>query len=434
MGNLRGKHFRIRALGCRTNQYEAEAIASELVLRGALPVCNSNWDFVVLLSCTVTSESDRKCRQQVRRLRRENPCGIIVAAGCWAQELKESEAEKLGLDAVIGNRRKSVIPGIIEFLLESGEKTHKPVFDRLPSPPEGGWDPLRLSRPILHTRAFIKIQDGCDHFCSYCIVPFVRGGPVSRDGQDILDEVRNVAAAGCREVVLTGVHLGLYGSGGQGDLSGLVERIAEVQGISRIRFGSIEPFALDDRLVETLARIEAFCPHLHLPLQSGDDGVLAAMRRGYAVSDIVRIVERLRNQWPVNLHLSTDLLVGFPGESEEAFLLTLSLVEKLGFGRLHVFPFSPRPKTAAALMKETVGEDVTKERCERAIRKGNELVGNYASRFLGETVPVLVEAARDGYLKGLSPHFLPVRWKGRATPGEIVDVLVRRVENGELQG
>ena len=420
------------ALGCRTNQYEAEAVVSELILRGAVPSENE-WDFAILLSCTVTSEADRKSRQQVRRYRRENPQGMILAAGCWVQELEEAEATRLGIDAAVGNRLKSLIPETLEKLFEAGSRPAKPVFLRMPSPPSCGWDPLALEKPAMHTRAFIKVQDGCDHFCSYCIVPFVRGVPVSREPSDILAEVGRVARSGCSEVVLTGVHLGLFGASGPWTLAKLVEEIARVPGMQRIRFGSLEPFALDDELIRTLARTAAFCPHLHLPLQSGDDKVLAAMRRGYSSADFARIVGRIRELWPEKLHLSTDLLVGFPGETDAAFQRTLALVRELGFGHLHVFPYSPRPGTLAASMEGHLPEAVAKARCEEGIAVGDELLRKFAAPFLGTTVPVLVEKARDGELKGLTPHFLPVRWKGNGALGRIENLRVRLFEKGEFR-
>ena len=419
-------------LGCRTNQYEAEAVASALMLRGAVP-SRGAWDFAILLSCTVTAEADRKCRQQARRLRRENPEGLIVAAGCWAQELDEAEAARLGLDVMVGNRLKSLIPGTVETLLETGLRPGKPVMVRFPSPPAGSWDSLELAKPVLHTRAFIKIQDGCDHFCSYCIVPFVRGAPISRDPADILGEIGRVARSGCSEVVLTGVHLGLFGAGGEWSLSRLVEEIAGIHGILRIRFGSIEPFALCDELVQTLARTPAFCPHLHIPLQSGDDGVLLAMRRGYNSAGFARIVERIREIWPENIHFSTDLLVGFPGETDEAFQRTLALVRELGFGHLHVFPYSPRPGTMAASMKGHLPNEVARARCEEGISLGDELLARYASSFLGTSVPVLVEKTGREGLTGLIPQFLPVRWNGRGVTGRVEIVNVKCFENGELQ-
>lgn len=407
-------------------------MVSELILRGALPSENE-WDFAILLSCTVTSEADRKSRQQVRRYRRENPQGMILAAGCWVQELEEAEATRLGIDAAVGNRLKSLIPDTLEKLFEAGSRPEKPVFLRMPSPPSCGWDPLALEKPALHTRAFIKVQDGCDHFCSYCIVPFVRGVPVSREPADILAEVGRVVRSGCSEVVLTGVHLGLFGASGPWTLAQLVEEIARVPGIQRIRFGSLEPFALDDELIRTLARTAAFCPHLHLPLQSGDDRVLAAMRRGYSSADFARIAGRIRELWPENLHFSTDLLVGFPGETDAAFQRTLGLVRELGFGHLHVFPYSPRPGTLAASMEGHLPEAVVKARCEEGIAVGDELLRKYAAPFLGTTVPVLVEKARGGEVKGLTPHFLPVRWKGNGTPGRIENVRARFFEKGEFQ-
>ncbi len=433
MGTLAGKRFRIRVLGCRTNQYEAEAIASQLILRGAVPSAGV-WDVAVLLSCPGTSEADRTCRQQVRRLRRENPGGVIIATGCWAQEVDPSEARHLGLDAVVGNRLKWSVPDTAEFLLQGRAGGPVPLVSRLPSPPQEAWDGLQLDRPVLHTRAFLKVQDGCDHFCSYCIVPYVRGKPVSRDPGDILDEARRVAISGCHEIVLTGVHLGLYGGQDGWSLARLVEAISKVEGIERIRFGSIEPFALDEGLVKALAGIPSFCPHLHVPLQSGDDGVLMAMRRGYDSGGFARIIERVRSLWSEDVHFSTDLMIGFPGESDKAFRNTLSLVKNLGFGKLHVFPYSARPKTLAASLEGQVPESVKKDRCEEGITLGDGLLSRFAMKFLGSEVPVLVENRRKDELKGLTPHFLSVRWKGEGVAGKVKHVLVSRFENGEFQG
>ncbi|NLI95532.1 MAG: tRNA (N(6)-L-threonylcarbamoyladenosine(37)-C(2))-methylthiotransferase MtaB [Synergistaceae bacterium] len=433
MGKIEGKKFRIRVLGCRTNQYEAEAVASALVLRGARP-SEEEWDVAVLLSCTVTSEADRKCRQQVRRLRRENPQGVIVAAGCWAQELDEEEGAKIGLDAIVGNRLKSALPEILEKILAEGTRPRAPVVCRLPSPPNGDWDKLSVERTTLRTRAFIKVQEGCDHYCSYCIVPYVRGGPVSRDSGEILEEVRRVAVAGCREVVLTGVHLGLYRHGEGGGLARLVREIAKTPGICRIRFGSIEPFALDENLVRTLAETPGFCPHLHLPLQSGDDGVLRAMRRGYSAAEFRRIVEKVRGLWREKIHFSTDLLVGFPGESDAAFENTLALVRELEFGKLHVFPYSRRPGTEAACMEGQVPEAVVRARCEAGIRLGENLLERYAASFIGKTVPVLVEKRKGKEARGLTPHFLPVHWNGGGETGGVCDVEVKGYKSGKLLG
>lgn len=431
MGNLRGRKFRVKILGCRTNQSEAEALASELIGKGAVP-SEVEWDFAILLSCTVTSEADRKCRQQVRRLRRENPEGLVVAAGCWAQTLEEDDAASLGIDAVVGNRLKFLVPDTIEALLDLPSRPRHPVIHRFSTPPCGEWDPLRLEKPVFHTRAFVKVQDGCDHFCSYCIVPFVRGTPVSRDPEDVLSEVRRVAACGCPEIVLTGVHLGLFRGSGEWTLGRLVEEIANVPGILRIRFGSIEPFALDEELISSLARTPSFCPHLHIPLQSGDDKVLAGMRRGYDASGFARVVERVRALWPADIHFSTDLLVGFPGETDEAFGRSLELVRKLGFGKLHVFPYSKRPGTAAAELEEQVPEAAVRKRCEEGIATGEELLGRFASTFLGSTVPVLVEKSRAGKLGGLIPQFVPAAWEGEGKAGEVLKVPVRRFENGAL--
>lgn len=388
----------------------------------------------ILLSCTVTSEADRKCRQQVRRLRRENPRGVILAAGCWAQELDEEEGAEIGLDAIIGNRLKACLPEILEKILANGVRPQSPLVCRFSTPPDGSWDGLSVQRTTIHTRAFIKVQEGCDHFCSYCIVPYVRGTPVSRNPAEILDEARRVVEAGCCEVILTGVHLGLFRYGEEWGLARLVREIAKIQGVQRIRFGSIEPFALDENLIQTLADTPAFCPHLHLPLQSGDDRILRAMRRGYSAGEFRSLVWRIRERWQDHVHFSTDLLVGFPGESDAAFQNTLNLVRELEFGKLHVFPYSRRPHTEASRLEGHLPAAVIQARCEEGIRLGEQLLGRYAASFIGKTVPVLVERRKGNEPRGLTPHFLPARWTGEGKTGQICRVKIKGYEDGELFG
>jgi len=296
------------------------------------------------------------------------------------------------------------------------------------------WDGLFLSRPLLHTRAFVKIQDGCNHFCSYCAIPYVRGFPVSRDPGDILSEVEQIAGSGCSEVVLTGVHLGLYGKYGSVSLAEIVRRIASVEGLRRIRFGSLEPFGLDDELLEALAAEPRFCRHLHLPLQSGSGSVLARMKRGYTPGEFLSLAEKARRFLGDDLHISTDVLVGFPGESEGDFDDTLSLIKACRFGKVHVFPFSPREGTEAWSYPDKIPRETVLRRTREALSAADGLLAGFASRWVGSDVPVLVEETAGNSFQGLTPSFLRVAARGGAERGEELPVRITRISGDSLRG
>lgn len=428
---LKGKRVRVHALGCRTNQYEADAIVSGFLRQGAHLAERDDFDVAVLLTCTVTAMADRKCRQLIRRWRRECPDAIIVAAGCWAQRIPEREAAGLDLDLLVGSRCKSLIIPTVSDLL-AGRVTANPLVLREDVLGDSHWDPLHLDAPSLHTRAFLKVQDGCDHFCSYCIIPWVRGKPVSRPLDEVEKETRSVVASGCSEVVLTGVHLGLYGRDLSTGLDELVLRLAEIPGLKRLRFGSLEPFAVDEKLLSALAGCSVFCPHLHLPLQSGDGGILSAMKRGYTPEEFADKVRLIRSYLGDDIHLGSDVLAGFPGETDSAFRNTLDLVRDLGFGRLHVFPFSSREGTPAANLPGQVCRHLAEERCREGIALGQELLDRYARRWVGREVDLLVEEAGGDHITGFSRHYLRVVAEGDAGVGSERKIFVRSAEQGEL--
>ena len=436
MSALEGRTIRLEVLGCRTNQYEGDALAFALSEAGARVVDAPPYDAVVLVSCTITAVADRKGRALLRRFRRECPGAVVVLCGCQAQAMPLEEARSLGVDVLVGNRRKALLPELLARRLASPARAGEMETCR-GDVRQAPWDPLEMGRPVLHTRAFLKIQDGCDHGCAYCIVPSVRGGPVSRPPDEVLAEVRRIVASGCVEVVLTGVHMGLYGRGVPYSLGELVRRLGKMEGLRRIRFGSLEPFALSVELLEELRSVRTFCPHLHIPLQSGDDEVLRRMRRGYSASRFARQVDALRRTFGDDVHVSTDLLVGFPGENEEAFRRTLALVTQLQLGRLHVFPYSPRPGTAAAAWPDRPSREEARERCREGEALGKALLSRYAARFVGREVEVLVEEGKNGTFQGLSPHFLRVRYEGvdgAEKPGTLVTVKIRSEDRGVLRG
>lgn len=430
---LRGKKIWIHALGCRTNQYESEALASMLFLKGAEIITNpSGIDAAIILSCTVTATADRKCRQLSRKIKRLSPGCILVVCGCWAQRISESESRSLGIDILIGSRNKSCIPEMLERYLKHGSKLEYSL-ERRGIMENDQWDPLFLEKPLLHTRAFVKVQDGCNHFCSYCIIPYVRGYPVSRDPDDIISEVSHVVSAGCHEVVLTGVHLGLYEKYGSISLGDLVKKLSCISGLWRIRFGSLEPFALSEGLLMALSETPEFCRHLHLPLQSGDDSVLSLMKRGYTGEDYLRMVDRVRYHLGEDVHISTDILVGFPSEDDKAFHNTLDLVDKADFGKLHVFPFSPREGTPAFEMGPSVPSKVISERVHEVLESGEKSLARYCKRWIGRPVELLLEKKEGSSIEGLTREFIRVQALGDSEVNNIVKVIPRSISPGGLK-
>lgn len=431
---LEGKKFLVHVLGCRTNLYESEAIASMLEARGAVRSSDDHADVAVIVSCAITSSASAKSRRLVARCRREHPNAVIALCGCWVQVEGKDRARELGADVIVGNRRKASIPDLIERAIET--RSHQvDMIDDLFSC--SSWDPLTCDRPTAHTRAFIKAQDGCSRRCSYCVVPIARGPQIARRLEEVVSEARSAALAGCREIIITGIHLGSYAHEGRG-LGSLVEAVASVEGVERVRLGSVEPFALSDETLERLASVPEFCPHLHLPIQSGDDGVLAAMRRGCTRESLIEVSRLVRKRLGDDVHISTDLIVGFPGESEEAFSRSLELLEEMRVGRVHVFPFSARPGTDAAKMSDAVASGVVDARVEAALALGRKLLDDYASRSIGRRCSVLAEPSDDGSLVGWTRHYVRARAFAEKdvsiAAGKIYEISPASVASGILLG
>ena len=398
---LNGKRFYIFAMGCRSNQYEGEALASALRAKGAI-LSIEHPDIIIVVTCTITSQADMKTRKLFRKLRKKNNEAYIVATGCYAQGACGSDLSSLGVDLLVGNRLKHRIVELIEEYLGSDRRFNE-VRTQLADNQD--WDRLQLDTPGSHARAFIKIQDGCNHGCSYCIVPSVRGMPSSRDPQDILLEVQRVVDSGCVEVVLTGIHLGLYSYDGI-SLANLIIQLGKISGLKRLRLGSIEPLAVTQGLVAVLAETSCFCPHLHIPLQSGDDAVLNRMRRGYNRHDFYKIVEQSRTFLGENTHFSTDLMIGFPGETREAFQNSLQLLNQLKFGKIHVFPYSARKGTLAYDMENQIPAEVIKERTAEALEFSSRQLDSYAESWIGKPVSILVEKAQKTGLEGWTKEYI----------------------------
>ena len=414
----------VHVFGCRTSLCEGEYIAGELLSLGHEITESITTDIssAVIVTCSVTAEADRKCRQLVRRVRKVlGDYGILAVCGCWSQGLDVESARDLGIDILGGSKGKSILPSAVDYALKHG-RVFRDIREH-----SSDWEELPLTSTVMHSRAFVKIQDGCNHFCSYCIIPYLRGRPVSRQPENIVSEIHRLIENGTKEIIFTGIHLGIYGRDIGTSLAELVRRVSGIDGVKRLRLGSLEPFCLDYDLMTSLAECKSFCHHLHLPLQSGDNGILSAMRRGYNAEDFVRVCENARAVISPNLHISSDILVGFPGETDEAFRNTLDAMKASGFGRVHVFPYSARNGTLAAEMSNQVSHAVKVSRTSMAISLGREMFADYAGKFVGHEVEVLIE--RDN--KGHSRHYIEAECYGG--DNEMVKAEVIRFGDGRLE-
>lgn len=418
----------IHVFGCRSSLCEGEYIAGSLISHGheITEDLAEGINSAVIVTCSVTHEADRKCRHLIRRVRKIlGSNGILAVCGCWAQAVDKNIACDLGIDILGGSKGKSLIPSaLIDMLIHGRKFLDLRVHDILTN---SNWEELPLTSTVMHSRAFVKIQDGCNHFCSYCIIPFLRGKPVSRPPQNIISEIHRLIDNGTKEVIFTGIHLGLYGRDIHTSLAELIRRVAMIDGLKRLRLGSIEPFCLDDELINALADCNAFCHHLHIPLQSGDDAILSAMRRGYKAEDFIRICENLRRKISQDIHISTDILTGFPGENDTAFNNTLDVMRASKLGRVHVFPFSPRNGTTAANMSGQITHSVKIQRVAKAISLGRELFNSYAKSFIGHDIEILIE--HDG--KGHTRHYIEAACNGNNN--EILKAEVIRFDGEYLQ-
>jgi len=401
------KRASLHTLGCRLNQAETSVLESRLRKEGyELVAFGQPTDLLVVNTCSVTKEAERTCRYVVRKTLKHSPEAFVAVTGCYAQTGGQELRSMAGVDLIVGNQFKWDLPAMLpapEHLRKSPkpEIVHSKTIDRddFILPEYGTPD---------STRASVKIQDGCNVMCSFCLIPFARGHERSRVLEDTIQEAALRAAAGYREIVLTGVNIGRYKQDGR-DLLALIDALERIDGLERIRISSIEPTTIDDGLIERMAGSSSkLCPYLHVPLQSGDDAILTAMNRPYRVRDFVKLIERAVRAVP-SLGLGTDVMVGFPGESEEAFLNTVRLAETLPFSYLHVFPFSARPGTAAMRLSGSVTPGLIRERAMRlaALDRAKRIL--FAERHIGSTLPVLFEAGETcGFASGTAPNFLRV--------------------------
>ena len=389
-------------LGCKVNQYDSQAMLELFEQAGYEPRAFTDVaDVYVVNTCTVTGTGDKKSLNAVRRALRTNPQAEVVIAGCLAQRDGEKLLET-GARLVIGNACRGEVVTLLEDAIEKGERVAA-VTDILRTP----YEPLSISSHEGHTRAMLKIQEGCDRYCTYCIIPYVRGGIRSRKPEDIAQEACRLAQAGFQELVLTGIHLTSYGR----DLesASLIDavRACDVPGVNRIRLGSLEPVIVTEEFVSALQKEKKVCPQFHLALQSGSDAVLKRMRRRYTTEDFRRACALLRQAFP-DCAITTDVITGFPGEAEEEFAQTVAFSREIGFARMHIFPYSARQGTPAAAMPNQVRRAVREERARQLIAVGNELAETYRASWIGKQAEVLLEETdENGLTHGYTAEYMP---------------------------
>lgn len=416
------KTFTVATLGCKVNQAETEKIIGRFLEAGFELVDSfEKADVSIINTCTVTAQADHKSRQAIRRARR-NQDAFVVATGCGVVTESSGITSIQGIDLLAGNRDKEELVTLVRNRLNGEDRrVQTPAF----------------SKQHLHTRALVKVQDGCDHFCSFCIVPFVRGKPASKPASEILAEVEGLVNAGVKEIVITGVNLGKYGAdlNGNKGLVGLLENILRIDPLGRVRLSSIEVNNITPKFVSLFGRNPKLCHHLHIPLQSGSNRILQAMNRGYKAEEYLGKISQLKAV-ASDVALTTDVMVGFPGETDEDFEATRSLIEKTRFRKLHVFKFSPRPGTPAAELPDQMAEEVKDKRSSELIKLGDELAKSYLSGFAGREIEVLVEKKmRDGLLTGISDNYIRVCFEGSPDlVGELVTVRTTEAKDGCLYG
>ncbi len=396
-------------LGCKVNQYDSDAMRTLFVRNGYTAAGEDEpADVYVVNTCSVTSIGDRKSRQMIRRIRRAHPDSVIAVAGCYAQ-LAPEVFEKMGdVDVIVGLQNRTHIVDYVEEAMHRTDK--KPLNQTVDIMKVDRFENMEVDvEGEVRTRAFIKVQEGCDNYCTFCIIPYARGRLKSRLQKDAVDEIRRLVSKGYREVVLTGIHLGNYGKDLHDgtSLASLVAELVKIPDLLRIRLGSIESVELSEELISIIQNEPKVCRHLHLPLQAGSDAVLKGMNRHYRLPQFKKLINELREKVP-GIALTTDLIVGFPGETEENFQETLDTLREIRFSAIHVFPYSRRIGTPAASYPNQISNEVKKDRVHRVQEVEKEIALEYRKQFMGQVVHVLAEEIKDGYYEGLTDEYVRV--------------------------
>ena len=406
--------FYIKTLGCKVNSYESEYIRN-ILLNNNYKEVEENADVCIVNTCTVTNTADNKSKQVINNIKKNNPHAIVIAMGCFCQFRNESIEELIQADIIIGNKNKSKILDYINQF----EKDKKRIMDFYDM---GNleFEDMEVKKYTHHHRAFIKIEDGCNNFCSYCIIPYVRGRVRSKDFNKCLIEVNDLAISGHKEIVLSGIHTGQYNSDGK-RLSVLINEISKVEQIKRIRLSSVEIVELDDNMMNIIENNSKFVSHLHIPLQAGSDHILKLMNRRYDVKYFLDMTDKIKSKRK-DIALSTDVIVGFPGESEEDFQETLDTCRKVGFSKIHVFPYSDRNGTVASRMTDKIPGNIKKDRVRRLMDLSNQLEKKYFESRIDTKVEILIEEKKDDYYLGFTSNYIPLKLKGNYNINDIYDI------------
>lgn len=411
----------IMTLGCKVNTYESEYVIDLLEKAGYIiksfdDIC----DVYIINTCTVTNNSDAKSRKMIRSAIKKNPNACVVAMGCFIEANKDYNIE--GLDIIIGNKDKSKIVALLDEYFTKKEAIRRLYYEEF-----NEFEDMFITNFKDRTRAFVKIQDGCENFCSYCIIPFARGKCRSKGFNSVLKEIEALIKNGYQEIVLTGIHTGNYGVDIDTNFATLLREIVKIEGLKRLRISSIEITELTDEVLEIIKNNDVIVNHLHIPLQAGSDEILRLMRRKYNLKQFYNKIAEIRKIRP-NIAISTDVIVGFPGESEELFQKTIKTCEELAFSKIHVFPFSERKNTRAVELPNKISGNVKKDYARRLIEVSKRLEINYMQKFLNKEVEVLVEEEKDGYSYGHTGEYLYVKVKGKLPHNEFVKVIIESVE------
>ena len=421
------------ALGCKVNQYESEAIAELFAEKGYKIVgIDEEADVYVINTCTVTNFGDKKSRQLIRKVKRQNENAIVAVVGCYAQTAPQELMQVEGVNLVIGTKDRAQIVEMVEnYSFEKGVENH--VSDIMK---ERVFEPLSIQKLANRTRAYLKIQDGCSQYCSYCIIPYARGPIRSRDPQDVIAEVKRLAENGFKEVVLTGIHVASYGKDRRDtSLLEILRQVHEVEGIERIRFSSIEPNVVTEEFAQAIADMPKVCDHFHLSLQSGCDKTLKEMNRKYDTEKYRQAAAILRKYLP-EVALTTDIIAGFPGETEEDFQASYDFAKEIGFAKIHAFPYSPKRGTPAAARKDQLLNAVKAERSHRLIELSDKMADDFIQAYVGREVEVLYERAiGEGVYEGHTTNYIKVKGTSdKDLTNVICKTKITKAENEELFG
>ncbi len=418
-------NFKVLTLGCKVNIYESEAIIEKMMQAGYHISNEEKADIIIINTCSVTNNADSKSRKLIRHIKRVNPTGLLVVCGCMIQN---NAKQVIPAEIIIGNQDKNKIVDYIKtYLLDKKPLRNITSSDNLI------FEAMALEKFSNHTRAFLKIQDGCNNYCSYCIIPFLRGQSRSKDFNEVISEAKTLVANNHQEIVLTGIHTGQYGMGTNHDIVDLINEISKIEKLKRIRISSLELTEINEKFILMLQQNKKVCDHLHIPLQSGSNKILKAMNRHYITTDYEKKIKEIR-KIRKNISISTDVIVGFPGEDEECFGQTLSFCQRMQFSKIHVFPYSIRAKTKAASLPNQVLGPVKKQRAQELIRLSNSLAKNYQQKFINQELEVLIEETGNLQATGHTSNYLKVIINQELKKNTFYKIKIIKVDDDQVKG